>query len=65
MPDSEECILDQNDVLGNIFRAKTLRRKELSKLPFKQKIEILLKLQKMAQGVKSPRGEKGRKIWVI
>ena len=40
-----------------IIRAKTLRRKELAKLPFEKKIEVLVRLQKMAKGIK----RKGRK----
>jgi hypothetical protein len=64
MPDSRGCILEKNDILKNILRAKILRRKELSKLPFKKKIEILLRLQKMAEGVKSAGRKKHRNIWM-
>lgn len=62
---SEDCTLGQNEVLRNIFRAKSLRRKELSKIPFEKKIEILLQLQRMAKGVKRPGGKKDRIIWMI
>jgi len=52
-------------VIERIFRAKTLRRSELAKLPFKKKIEVLVKLQKMTQGIKT-KGRKGRKtVWQI
>jgi hypothetical protein len=57
--------LGKNEVLRNIFRAKGLRRKELSKLPFEKKIEILIQLQKMAKGVKRPGDQKDRIIWMI
>jgi len=57
--------LGQNEVLRNIFRAKSLRRKELSKIPFEKKIEILLQLQRMAKGVKRPGGKKDKIIWMI
>ena len=52
-------------VIERIFRAKTLRRRELAELPFKKKIEVLVKLQKMAKGIKT-KGRKGRKtVWQI
>ena len=51
--------------IESIIRAKTLRRSELAKLPFKKKIEVLVKLQKMTQGIKT-KGRKGRKtVWQI
>ena len=61
----EDRILGKNEVLRNIFRAKSLRRKELKELPFEKKIEILIQLQKMAKGVKRPGGKKDRIIWMI
>jgi len=39
--------------IENIFSTKDLRRKQLAKLPFKKKIEILVRLQEMAKGIKS------------
>ena len=56
--------MGKNDVLRNISRAKGLRRKELSKLPFDKKIEILIQLQKMAKGVKRAGENKDRIIWM-
>jgi hypothetical protein len=64
-PNLEACTLRKNEVLRNIFRAKSLRRKELSKMPFEKKIEILIQLQKMAKGVKRPGNMKDRNIWRI
>ena len=61
--DSGRSMLDQNKVLKRIFRAKRLRRRELSKLSFKKKIEILLQLQKMAEGVKKSKKERDNHIW--
>lgn len=63
IPNSGRGILDQNEVLKRIFRAKCLRRRELSRLPFKKKIEILLQLQKMAEGVKRSKRERVNHIW--
>jgi hypothetical protein len=62
--DSGRGILDQNEVLKRIFRAKRLRRRELSRLPFKKKIEILLQLQNMAEGVKRSKRERDNHIWM-
>ncbi len=64
-PNLEDRTLGKNEVLRNIFRAKSLRRKELKELPFEKKIEILIQLQKMAKGVKRPGGKKDRIIWMI
>lgn len=64
-PNLEDCTLSNNKVLRDIFRAKSLRRKELSKMPFEKKIEILLQLQRMAKGVKRPGRMKDRNIWMI
>jgi len=51
--------------MENIFRAKSLRRKELARLPFKKKIEILIELQIMAKGVKKKRKDREQIIWTI
>lgn len=50
--------------LVRMLKAKTSRREELSKLPFKKKIEILLELQKMARGVKR-KGQEIKPVWRI
>jgi hypothetical protein len=57
--------LDKDETLQRIFRAKRLRRKELSRLPFKKKIEILVQLQTMAKGVERHGGEKKSHVWTI
>jgi hypothetical protein len=53
------------EALQKIFEAKLLRRKKLSKLSFKKKIEILIRLQKMASGVKRKKGRPNQIIWDI
>lgn len=55
----------KNEVLRNILKAKCQRRKELSRISFKKKIEILLQLQKMAMGAKTPGGKRDKTIWKI
>lgn len=57
--------MDKDETLQRIFRAKRLRRKELSRLPFKKKIEILVQLQTMAKGVERHGGEKKSHVWTI
>jgi hypothetical protein len=49
----------------NIFKEKSLRRKELARMPFKKKIEILIELQKMAKGVSKKRENKEQIVWQI
>jgi len=57
--------LDKEKILDRIFSAKKMRKKELSTLPFKEKIEILVKLQKMAKGVKRHGSEMKSQVWTI
>ena len=65
MLDSRKNILIQNKAVEDLFRAKALRRKALARLPFKEKINILLQLQKMAKGVNRPGISEERFIWMI
>ena len=52
MSSLRKCTLIQNKAIDKIIRGKEQRRKELSELSFKEKIHILVELQKMAEGVK-------------
>ena len=55
----------QNKVLENIIREKEQRRKDLSVLSFKEKIQILVQLQKMARGVTKQGKAVERIVWLI
>lgn len=55
----------ENKVLENIIKEKKLRRKELSELSFKEKIRILVQLQKMARGVTKQGKAVERNVWPI
>ena len=57
--------MEQNKVLENIIREKDKRRKVLSELSFKEKIHILIQLQKMARGVSKQRKAMERIVWLI
>lgn len=57
--------LIQNKALEKIIKAREQRRKELSKLSFKEKIHILVELQKMAEGVKKKGKTADRIVWRI
>jgi hypothetical protein len=59
------CTLVQNKVLQNTIREKEQRRRDLSELSFKEKIHILVKLQKMAKGVKKKGKAMDRIVWRI
>ena len=52
-------------VLENLYRAKEQRRKELARLPFHEKIEILVAIQKRADGILRSRGKDGRIVWKL
>jgi len=57
--------LRQNKAIEKIIKGKEQRRKELSELSFKEKIHILVKLQKMAEGVKKQDKTADRTVWHI
>lgn len=48
-----------------IFQKKFKRRQGLAKLPFEEKILILIQLQKIASGLPSNRQEAKRWVWDI
>jgi hypothetical protein len=55
----------KNKVLENIIREKEQRRKDLSELSLKEKIRILVRLQKMAKGVPKQGKAVERIVWPI
>jgi len=65
MLDLRKCTLVKNKVLENIIREKEQRRKDLSKLSFKEKIHILVQLQKMARGVTKQGKAMEKIVWLI
>ena len=65
MLDLRKCTLVKNKVLENIIREKEQRRKDLSELSFKEKIHILVQLQKMARGVTKQGKAAKRSVWLI
>lgn len=65
MLDLRKCTLVQNKVLENIIRGKEQRRKDLSELSFKEKIRILVQLQKMARGITKKGKTAEQIVWLI
>lgn len=65
MSDLRKCALIQNKVLEKIIRGKEQRRKDLSELSFKEKIHVLVELQKIASGVKRQGKAADRIVWQI
>jgi hypothetical protein len=55
----------EDKVLEKIIKEKEQRRKELSALSFKEKIQILIQLQKMAKGVSKQGKAMERIVWLI
>jgi len=60
-----KCTLMQNKAIEKIVRGKEQRRKDLSELSFKEKIHILVELQKMAKGVGKHDKAAARNVWQI
>ena len=54
----------QRQEIKDLFKAKELFHKELAKLPFEEKIKILIHLQKIANGIQTSSRKKQR-IWKI
>jgi hypothetical protein len=46
-----------------LYRAKERQRRRLAALPFHQKIEILVAMQRRADEIIRSRGGKGRIVW--
>lgn len=51
--------------LEKIYRAKEARRRELARLPFHEKIEMLVAMQQRADGILRSRGQAGRIVWKL
>jgi hypothetical protein len=51
-----------NRAAENAFRKKRERRRQLAKLPFEKKIEIVVELQKAAAGIRTGLS---RRVWPI
>jgi hypothetical protein len=45
-----------------VFSKKRERRRQLAKLPFEKKIEIIVELQKAAAGIQK---ERTRRVWTV
>jgi len=57
--------LERTEILNRIIKAKRLRQKELASLSYKEKIQILIQLQKFAEGVKKPGKKRNLSAWSI
>jgi hypothetical protein len=57
--------LGRNSPLKKIIAAKARRRKDLAKLPFEEKIRILVRLQEMAGGIRKPGKPQAKGVWQI
>ena len=57
--------MSKDTISERVLKAKELRKKELTCLPFKKKIEILIQLQKMANGIKKKDTYTHRPYWNI
>lgn len=53
-----------NPELGRVLEAKQARRKELARLPWPEKVAIVVKLQRMAEPVLRKRNGRA-KVWNI
>lgn len=51
--------------LKKIFEEKKLFHKKMAEIPFEQKIKTLVKLQKLANEIKSVTGREKERVWKI
>lgn len=56
--------IDQR-VLEKIYQAKELQRQRMARLPFHEKIRILVTMQKRADAIIRSRGGAGRIVWKL
>lgn len=54
-----------SEEIEKLFQAKNLFHKEMAKLSFEEKIEILVKLQKIANDIRPVSGKKQGRVWKI
>jgi hypothetical protein len=52
-------------LIADLVLAKRNRRQQLARLPFEQKIQILIRLQKMAHEIRVKSGRTAPKVWDI
>ena len=57
--------MGRNSPPKKIIAAKARRRKDLAKLPFEEKIRILVRLQEMAGGIRKPGKPRPKGVWQI
>ena len=57
--------MERTEILNRIIKAKIQRRKELANLSYKEKIQILIQLQKFAEGVKKQGKKRNLSTWSI
>jgi len=55
--------IGETDKIENLFLAKNNFHKEMAKLHFEKKIEILIRLQEIANDIKSVSGKRRRRVW--
>ena len=53
-----------NPKIENLFKAKELYHKQLAKIPFEEKIKILVQLQKIAHNIGRV-SKKKQRVWKI
>ena len=56
---------ETKDTIEKLFQAKSSFHKERAKLPIEKKIEILVKLQKIANNIKSVAKKRQGRVWNI
>jgi len=61
----KNLIMKNKKVIETIFKNKELYHKQMADLPFEEKIRIVVKLQKLANEIKSIKGEKKGRVWAI
>jgi hypothetical protein len=54
-----------NRIVNHLKKAKLARRRELAKLSFPEKILILIRLQKMVDGINQIKGRRRIVVWKL
>lgn len=57
--------MTKNKIINQVRKNKATRRKKLAKLPFHEKILILIRMQEMVNSINKVKGKKGVAVWKI
>ncbi|HOV21093.1 MAG TPA: hypothetical protein P5150_06025 [Candidatus Ratteibacteria bacterium] len=62
---SKEFCREEKKKIKELFKAKKLFHKEMAKIPFEEKIKIVVRLQNIVNELKTNKGRRKKRVWKI